>query len=174
MIIDQQAVTDNETRVRDNRWFEDYPVGLTAEHGAVTMTEADIVEFARQYDPQPFHVDPVGAGHGPFAGLIASGWHTAAVMMRLYADHFLSHTASLGGPAVDELRWEKPVRPGDTLRLGVQVLEARPSSTRPERGILRAAVTMKNQQQDIVFRCVVTNFLLRRPEPGSAAGDVTN
>jgi acyl dehydratase len=97
------------------RYFEDYAPGTTYECGSVSIDEASIINFAQQYDPQPFHTDPVAAATGPFGGLIASGWHTAGLVMRLLVDNYLSAEASLGAPGLDELRWPRPVRPGDTL-----------------------------------------------------------
>ncbi|MEU4897115.1 MaoC family dehydratase [Streptomyces sp. NPDC044780] len=148
---------------RCDRYLEDYRPGESHDCGSVTVTEEEIVEFATRFDPQFFHVDPEAAADGPFGGLIASGWHTTALMMRLYADHYLSPAASLGGPGVDELRWTAPVRPGDTLRLRVTVLEARPSRSKPDRGILRSRVEMTNQRQETVLRLTVLNMLRVRP-----------
>ncbi len=103
------------------RYFEDYHVGMVDEFGDIAVTAEEIVEFARRYDPQSMHVDPVAAAQGPFGGLIASGWHTAAMVMRLFVEHYLSKVATLPSPGVDELRWVRPVRPGDTLRVRVTV-----------------------------------------------------
>ncbi|QHC26970.1 acyl dehydratase [Streptomyces sp. GS7] len=101
----------------DDRYFDDYTAGAVYEHGSVAVTEEEIIGFASQYDPQSFHVDPVAAQQGPFGGLVASGWHTVALMMQLFARHYLSAVASLGSLGVDELHWLKPVRPDDKLRL---------------------------------------------------------
>lgn len=150
-------------RTKLDRFFEDYVPGSEYEYGSATLSQTDIVGFAQAYDPQPFHVDPEAAADGPFDGLIASGWQTAAVMMRLFADHYLSHPASLGGPGVDELRWLKPVRPGDTLTLRVKILEARPSRSKPDRGLVHTRAELVNQDGDQVFGCVVINILRRRP-----------
>src|SRR5438045_9795734 len=99
------------------RYFEDYRPGTVIKSGTLRVSEADILEFARRYDPQAMHTDPEAAARGYFGGLIASGWHTAALMMRLFAEHFLSPASSLASPGIDELRWLQPVRPGDVLRL---------------------------------------------------------
>ena len=112
------------------RYFEDYPPGAVFEGGAIAVTEAEILEFARKYDPQAMHTDPEAAARGYFGGLIASGWHTAAMMMRLFAAHFLSPASSLASPGIDELRWVRPVRPGDVLRVRVTVTEARRSRSK--------------------------------------------
>ena len=95
----------------DDRWFDDYKAGAVYEFGDVTITEEEILEFAHRFDPQPIHTDPAYAAGGPFHGLIASGWHTSGIFMRLFADHYLSKVASLASPGVDELRWPHPVRP---------------------------------------------------------------
>ncbi|WP_158880709.1 MaoC family dehydratase [Amycolatopsis anabasis] len=148
-----------------DRFFEDYLPGSVHECGSVTVSEAEIIEFARRFDPQPFHVDPEAAAHGPFGGLVASGWHTASLMMRLFADHYLSPAASLGGPGVDELRWPRPVRPGDTLRLRATVLDATPSRSRPDRGLVRTRAELRNAGDEVVLSLIVLNFLGRR-HPG--------
>ncbi len=128
--------TDFPTTV-DDRYFEDYLAGHVHQFGSVTVSEAEIVEFARRYDPQPFHVDPEAARQTQFGGLIASGWHTAGLMMRMVVDHYLSHVASLASPGLDELRWTQPVRPGDTLSVRATVLETRPSASKSDRGLVR-------------------------------------
>ena len=147
----------------EDRYFEDYRPGVVYEFGSVTMDEARIVEFAREFDPQPIHVDPQAAALGIYGGIIASGFHTTAVMMRLFADHYLSRVASLGSPGVDELRWLLPVRPNDTLRLRCTILDARRSASRPDRGVLHTRAEVINQNDQTVLRLVVTNFLLVRP-----------
>jgi acyl dehydratase len=145
------------------RYFEDYAPGTTYECGSVIIDEASIINFAQQYDPQPFHTDPVAAATGPFGGLIASGWHTAGLVMRLLVDNYLSAEASLGAPGLDELRWPRPVRPGDTLQVRATVVEARKSQSKPDRGIVRTLVEAVNQDGKIVMSCIPTNFLLARP-----------
>src|SRR5215475_3072288 len=105
----------------ESRYFEDYVAGTVYTFGSTKVDEADIVRFAREYDPQPFHIDPAAARTSPFGGVIASGWHTAAIMMRLVVDHYLSRVASLASPGLDELRWTQPVRPGDTLSVRATV-----------------------------------------------------
>jgi acyl dehydratase len=146
-----------------DRYFEDYVPGVTCDCGSVEVTEADILEFARRYDPQSFHVDAAAAAKGPFGGLIASGWHTASLMMRLYADHYLSAVSSLGSPGVDELRWPRPVRPGAVLRLRATVTEARLSRSKPDRGLVRTRVELVDGGDDIVFSASLLNLILVRP-----------
>lgn len=143
----------------DRRYFEDYVPGSVLEYGAITVTEEDMIEFAERFDPQPFHVDADAAAEGPFGGLIASGWHTASVMMRLVADHYLSKVASLGSPGVDELRWTRPVRPGDSLRVRVSIMETRRSRSKPDRGVVRSRVEVVNQRGDVVMSLEALNIL---------------
>jgi acyl dehydratase len=150
----------------DDRYFEDYRPAAVYEYGYLTVTEAEILEFARRFDPQPIHVDPGLAAAGPFGGLIASGWHTASMMMRLFADHYLSRVASLASPGIDELRWPAPVRPGDQLRLRTTIVEARLSRSKPDRGLVRTQGELLNSDDRTVLSLVAMNLLGRR-EPGS-------
>jgi len=143
----------------DKRYFEDYVPGSVFEYGTVTVNQADVIEFAQRFDPQPFHIDPAAAARGPFGGLIASGWHTASLVMRLVVDHYLSSVAGLGSPGVDELRWTRPVRPGDSLRVRVSVLEARRSRSKPDRGIVRSHIEVLNQAGDVVMSLKALNLL---------------
>jgi acyl dehydratase len=145
------------------RYFEDYPPGAIFEGGAITVSESDIVDFARRYDPQTMHIDPAAAMRGFFGGLIASGWHTAALMMRLFAAHFLSPASSLASPGIDELRWLKPVRPGDVLSLRVTVTEARRSRSKPEQGVVRSFVEVLNQNGEAVMTLKPISLIRRRP-----------
>lgn len=131
--------------------FEDYAAGAMYEFGNITVDEADVISFGHQFDPQPFHTDPATASQSHFGGLIASGWHTAGLAMRLLVDHFLPLTASLGSPGVDELRWLKPVRPGDVLSLRVTILEARRSASKPDRGFVRTHMEVLDQHRDVVM-----------------------
>jgi acyl dehydratase len=148
------------------RYFEDYPVGRTFECGSVSVDQASIIAFAKEFDPQPIHVDPAAAAAGPFGGLIASGWHTAALVMRLIVENYLSAEASLGGAGADELRWPYPVRPGDTLRVRATVVESRRSLSKPDRGIIKTLAEAVNQDGRTVMRVTAINFLRARPAPG--------
>jgi len=148
------------------RHFEDYVPGLAVEYGPIDVDEAAIVAFGRQFDPQPFHVDPQGSAQGPFGGVIASGWHTASLMMRLLVDHFLPHRAGLGSPGVDELRWLKPVRPGDRLTLRIKVTDAQRSRSKPDRGLVRTDNEMRNQHGEPVM--TVSAMVLMRCRDGAA------
>jgi acyl dehydratase len=144
------------------RYFEDFVVGATFEFGSVTVTEPEIIAFARQFDPQVMHTDPEAAANGPTGGLIASGWHTIAMMMRMYADHFLPENG-LPAPGVDEVRWLRPVRPGDTLHVRVTIEDARLSRSKPDRGIIRPFSEVLNQHGDVVLTIRPVNLVRRRP-----------
>lgn len=146
----------------DERHFEDYVPGFEQVYGTVSVTEADILEFARRWDPQDMHIDPEKAARGPFKGLIASGWHTAGMLMRLYAENYLSKCASLASPGLDELRWHKPVRPGDELRIRVRVLAAERSRSKPDRGMVRTGIEVLNQHGEVVMSLRAMNFLACR------------
>ncbi len=151
----------------EDRWFEDFEAGAVYEFGNAEVTEADVLDFARRFDPQPMHVDPDAAAQGHFGGLIASGWHTAGLMMRLFVDHFLPRNASLASPGIDELRWTRPVRPGDVLRLRVTVLEATRSRSRPDRGMVRTLIEVLNQNGEVVMSLKPMNLLRCRPKGSS-------
>jgi len=144
------------------RYFEDYVPGSVYEYGSVRVDESEIVEFAKKFDPQDIHSDRDAAARGPFGGLIASGWHTAGLMMRLYADHYLSKVASLASPGVDELRWTRPVRPGDALRIRVTVLDAKRSRSKPDRGVVQSQIEVVNQRGEIVMSLKAINLLRTR------------
>ena len=148
----------------DDRYFEDYTPGNVYEFGTITVTEPEIIEFASRFDPQYFHIHPQKALRSRFGGIIASGWHTAGLAMRLYVDHFLSHVASLASPGVDEVRWPNPVRPGDTLKVRVTILEARPSRSKQDRGIVRAKIEAINQKDELVLSMVGISIIGRRPQ----------
>jgi acyl dehydratase len=150
---------------REARYFEDYAPGAVYTAGEIAVTESEIIGFARRYDPQPMHTDPDAAAHGRFGGLIASGWHTGAMMMRLFADNFLSPASSLASPGLDELRWYLPVRPGDVLSLRVTILETRPSRKNPDQGVLRSLVEVLNQNGAVVMSLKPISLLRRRPAP---------
>jgi acyl dehydratase len=145
------------------RYFEDYPPGAVFTAGTIAVDAAEIIEFARRYDPQPMHTDPEAAARGQFGGLIASGWHTGAMMMRLFADNFLSPASSAASPGLDELRWLQPVRPGDVLSLRVTVLEARPSRSRPDQGVVRSLVEVVNQRGEVAMSLKPISLIRRRP-----------
>jgi len=145
------------------RYFEDFTVGQVVDLGTVSPTAEAIIAFAREYDPQPFHVDPEAATSSVYGGLIASGWHTGALYMRLYVDAILLDAASHGSPGIDELRWLRPVRPGDVLRASFTVLETRPSVRRADRGSVRFAGAMTNQSGEQAMTMLATGLFGRRP-----------
>lgn len=151
------------------RYFEDYRPGMVLTFGAARVDEADLVDFARRYDPQPFHVDAAAAVAGHFGGLIASGWHTGALMMRMLVEHYLSPATSLGSPGIDELRWRVPVRPGDTLSVRVTILETRRSQSKPDRGAVRSLIEVLNQQGEVVMSMKALNLTRCRDSSPPAA-----
>jgi acyl dehydratase len=144
-------------------YFEDLEPGQVVDLGSRSVSEEEIVAFARQFDPQPFHVDPEAAKDSVFGGLIASGWHTGALWMRLYVDSLLEGAASMGSPGIEELRWLAPVRPGDTLSGRLTVLETTPSERRPDRGTVRIRGEMVNQDGVTVMSMVSRGHFGRRP-----------
>lgn len=145
------------------RYLEDLAVGQTFGSGSVAVDAEAIQAFAVQFDPQPFHLDEEAARESLFGGLVASGWHTAALTMRLFADGELQIVGGLIGLGAEELRWPRPVRPGDVLRLKSEVLELRKSESRPDRGLVRARITTFNQDGQIVLEQVVVMVAPRRP-----------
>jgi len=148
-----------------DRYFEDYVPGDVHEFGSIIAEEDEMIAFARRFDPQPFHTDPVAARESIFGGLIASGWYTAGLMVRLYVDHYLSHVASLSSPGVDELRWLKPVRPGDALSIRITITETKRSRSKPDRGIVHSHIEALNQKGEIVISMKGVNLLSCREVP---------
>jgi acyl dehydratase len=147
----------------DDRYFEDYKPGATYEFAdAITLDQQRMVRFGTEFDPQTFHVDPDAAATGPFGGLIASGWHTAGITMRLLVDNFLSKVATLASPGIDEIRWLQPVRPGDTLHLRVTVLDTKRSASKPDRGIIKSSIEAVNQDDRVVMTMIAITFMLLR------------
>jgi acyl dehydratase len=149
----------------EGRCLEDYVVGSVSEFGSIAVEEAEIIEFARRFDPQVFHTDPEAAKKTIYGGLIASGWHTASMMMRLIVDHYLPTARSLGSPGIDNLRWIRPVRPGDELSVRVTVMEANRSRSKPDRGVVRSFVEVLNQNHEVVLTVNAVNLLLCRDAP---------
>jgi acyl dehydratase len=150
----------------DDRYFEDYQPGSVYEYGYITVSEAEILEFARAFDPQPIHIDPEFAAQGPFGGLIASGWHTASIAMRLIVSHYLSRVGSLASPGIDELRWPAPLRPGDTIRAKLTIVEARRSRSKPDRGLVRTHAELITQNGDTVLTLTAMNLIRARHPAG--------
>jgi acyl dehydratase len=156
-------------------YLEDFHPGDAEETPPRRITRDEIVAFGRQFDPQPFHLDEEAARRSIYGGLIASGWHTAAICMRMVVDHALhagrgeagaNESTSLGSPGVDELRWLRPVRPGDSLTVRIEVLEVIPSRSKPDRGLVKLRYTMRNQENQDVMTMIALGLILRRPLPG--------
>ncbi len=151
-------------------YWEDLAPGSTHQLGSVSPTKEQILAFAGQFDPQPFHLDEAAAQASVFGSLCASGWHTCAMAMRLMVDNFLSEAASLGSPGLESLKWLKPVFPGDTLSLSHTILESRPMASRPDVGLVRTAWEMHNQHGDKVLHMEGYGMFRRRtPAPSSQA-----
>lgn len=163
---DTHSLREDFATPRADRWFEDYTEGDVREYGSISLTAEEIVEFARRYDPQLLHTDPEWAQDGPFSGLIASGIQTLGIFMRLYADHYLTGCGSLASPGVDEVRWTRPVRPGDALRLRTETVETRLSRSKPDRGLVVTDCFLLNQDDDVVLSQRVMNFVAVRPSAG--------
>jgi len=125
-------------------YWEDFNVGDASPMGEVVMDKTDMIDFAKRYDPQPFHIDEAAAKESMFGGLIASGWQTCSLVMRMMVDSYLSESASLGSPGVDNVRWLKPVRPGDSLHVRVTVVDATRSRSKPDRGMVRTSIEAIN------------------------------
>jgi acyl dehydratase len=144
------------------RYFEDFKVGERFRSKGVTLTDAEVVNFAFAYDPQPFHIDAEAAAKSPFGQLIASGLHTFALGWRMFLNEGLFSACSLGSPGVDELRWTAPVKPGDTIYTEAEVLEVRPSTSKPDRGTLRMGYRIVNQRSETVLTMAIMHILKKR------------
>ena len=144
-------------------YWEDFPAGRVFDYGSRQLSEKEIIEFARDWDPQRFHTDPVAAKNTPFGGLVASGWHTGAVMMRFMCDAYLNESSCIGSPGIEEWRFSLPVRPGDTLHYRGTVMESRPSGSKPDRGIVKWRWELLNQRGEGAVLIIGTQFFLRRP-----------
>ncbi len=145
------------------KYLEDFAVGQVMEFPPRTVSEDEIIAFARDYDPQPFHLDKEAARQSLFGGLCASGWHTAGLMMRMLVDNMIGKYASMGSPGVDQLRWVKPVFPGDTLHLRGEVVDVKPSRSKPDRGVITSRYEMKNQKGETVLTMQAKGMYARRP-----------
>ncbi|MEM5387489.1 MaoC family dehydratase [Paraburkholderia phymatum] len=148
--------------------YEDMEVGKTYEVGTHTFTRDEIIGFAEQYDPQPFHVDDAGAAASPYGTLIASGWHTCSVMMGMLVRNMLQGSTSMGSPGIDDLRWLKPVRVGDTIRMTNSILDKRVSASKPDRGIVSTEWQGINQNGELVIT-VRSKAIFGLRNPGAAA-----
>lgn len=147
------------------RTFEDYTPGWSLDLGSISVSEEEIIDFGRKFDPQPFHIDPVAARSGPFGGVVASGWHTCGLIMRLLVEHLLLDSDALGSPGVDTVRFLKPVRPGDTLHARCSVVDAVPLPSRPgrpQRGMVTVHVEAHNQHGELAFSMNALVLMRRR------------
>nr|NIO41561.1 dehydratase [Burkholderiales bacterium] len=143
-------------------YWEDFEAGARESIGSVLVDKDELIEFASRYDPQPFHIDEEAARKSIYGGLIASGWHTCSMVMRLICDALLRESASLGSPGLENVRWLRPVRPGDTLTAYRTVKETRLSATRPDRGVVKTLWEVENQRGELVLTMLGVNFFLRR------------
>ena len=146
------------------RYLEDFEIGQTFRSGPRRIEKDRALAFAAEFDPQPFHLDEAAARHSIFGGLVASGWHTAATTMRLMVDSDLKPAGGLIGAGFDECRFPRPVRPGDALRIACEVIDARPSKSRPEQGLVKLRTTTLNQQDETVMVLVVNIVVPRRKD----------
>lgn len=144
-------------------YFEDLTPGRVFDLGTVEVDEEEIIEFATRFDPQPFHIDPAAAAETMFGGIIASGWHTCSMCMRLLVDGLIHDAASLGSPGMEQIRWLAPVRPGDRLTARTTVDDARPSRSKPDRGTVTLTTEMENQDGLVVMRMQGMGMYSRRP-----------
>jgi acyl dehydratase len=152
----------------EKRHFEDYVVGSVHEVGSITVEEKEIIAFAKRFDPQVFHTDSEAAKKTSFGGLVASGWHTAGLVMRLLVENYFPKLANLSSPGVDELRWTKPVRPCDELSIRATIQMARRSQSKPDRGVLSTFIEVVNQRHEMVMTMKLTSIMLcRETIPGS-------
>jgi acyl dehydratase len=147
----------------DTRFLDDLTPGQRFTSPGLTLTEAEIIDFAWRYDPQPFHLDANAAANSPYGGLIASGFQSLAICFRLFIQSGILAESSMGSPGIDELRWLAPVRPGDTLHSEIEVLEVRPSNSKPDRGIARLKYQAVNQRGEAVLSFIVMHLLRRKP-----------
>jgi len=146
----------------EDRYFDDFAIGDTFETPAVVVTEADIIAFARQFDPQGWHLDAAAAAESPFKGIVASGWHTAALVMRLTVESGILRATGILGAGVDELRWHRPVRPGDSIRVRGEVVSKSEPEPGRSAGLMRVRLTASNQRGETVLSEIPTLFVPRR------------
>jgi acyl dehydratase len=149
---------------KNTMYLEEYSVGMEREFGNKVVSKEEVIRFAKEFDPQPFHIDEDAAQDSMFGGLIASGWHTCAMLMRMLCDEFLiDDEGSLGSGGVDDIRWKMPVRPGDTLKVRSRVTEVRASESKPDRGIVRSQYSIRNQNDEEVMTVSSMGFFKKRP-----------
>jgi len=147
--------------------FEDFVPGEITTFGAYEVTKEEVIDFAGQFDPQPFHLDEEAGRASMLGGLAASGWHSCAILMRLMFDGFMNGSTSIGSPGIDEVRWLKPVFPGDVLSVRREILDARPSASKPDRGVVRFRFQLMNQKGEVVMEQTNPIFFARRHPAGA-------
>jgi acyl dehydratase len=167
-----RGMQSDGVRPDDVMYAEDFAIGLRREIGSTTIDEDAVIRFATEFDPQSFHIDKAASAQGFHGGIIASGWHTCSVTMRIMVDNYLSKTATLGSPGVDELRWFKPVRPGDTLTVYSTVSDVRNSRSKPDRAVVTTVTEVENQVGEVVMSMRGMSMVMRRPA-SPAAGSST-
>lgn len=143
-------------------YFEDLSIGQRFEFAKRSVSQAEIISFAKEFDPQSFHVDIEKAKHSPFGGVIASGWHTCAMMMRMLADAWILNSSCAGSPGIDQIKWAHPVRPNDVLEGFAEVQGLRPSKSKPDRGTAQVLLVLRNQQQQVVLEMQAHIIFLKR------------
>lgn len=146
------------------RYWEDFTAGMVLEFGGYEVTEEEIIEFATEFDPQSFHIDKKAAKEHFFGGLIASGWHTGSMCMKMMVDNYLIDSASMGSPGIEQLRWKQPVRPGETLYVKAEVLDRSLPKSRPELGFIKFSHTVSNQKGEVKMTMISSGMFLRNPE----------
>ncbi len=144
--------------------FEDFEPGEVTTFGAYAVTREEVIDFASQFDPQPFHLDEEAGRASMLGGLAASGWHTCSILMRMMFDHFMDGSSSIGSPGIDEVKWIRPVFPGDVLSVRRTILDARPSASRPDRGVVRFRFELMNQKGEVVMEQTNPIFFARRSQ----------
>lgn len=169
MTLSRVASGTQHRYARSMIYFEDLEIGKPAVFGAYEVTREEVLDFARKYDPQPFHLSDEAAAKTHFGRIAASGWHTAAMVMAVIARRVVNEEqAGLGSPGIDELRWKKPVYPGDTLEVSGEILEKTPSRSRPDIGSFRTRTTVTNQNGDVVMTFISIVLIRRRPDENPA------
>jgi len=144
-------------------YWEDFTVGRKMEFGAMEVTEEDIIEYATEFDPQSFHIDKEAASEHFFGGIIASGWHTAAMCMRMMVDGYLNNSATMGSPGVEQLRWKKPVRPGETLHVTAEITDRSLPRSKLELGFVKFSHIVCNQDGEVKMTMISSGMFLRKP-----------
>jgi acyl dehydratase len=144
-------------------YFDDFRIGQEFETGRLDVSEADIIRFADEFDPQYFHNDPARAAASPFGGLIASGFHTISASMKLFFETKMIEESNLSSPGIDEIRWRAPLRPGDTIRQRITVEQMKPSTSKPDRGVLWFRHLTLNQRDEVILEMLVMHMIRRRP-----------